>query len=159
MSLGPGDEGTGAADAGGDSAGSGRPPYEQLGGEAGIVAVLDELYAIMFDDPMVGFLFAGHDREKLVRSQALFTRRMLGDTAAVYEGKSIPDAHAALPILAGHFDRRHHLLGQVLARRGVPEAARLAWLRLDQGLRTSVLKVGRARTEALRSPREDDPGR
>jgi hypothetical protein len=104
---------------------------------------------------MVGFLFAGHDREHIVRAQTLFTRRLLGDTRAPYTGKSIPDAHAALPILPGHFDRRHKLLADVLAAHGVPPDARLAWLRLDQGLRTAVLRVGSARAGALNTPDKD----
>lgn len=130
--------------------------YEQAGGEAGIRAVLDELYTILFDDMMVGFLFAGHDKQRIVEMQTQFTRRLLGDTTAVYEGKSIPDAHASLPILPGHFDRRHHVLKQVLERQSLPEPVRETWLRLDQALRTSVLKVGRARTSELLARGEDN---
>ena len=122
---------------------------EQVGGEAGVLAILDDLYARLFDDPIVGFLFAGRDRGHIVRVQAVFTRRMLGDQTAVYTGKSIPDAHADLPILPGHFDRRHHLLAEVLISRGVAEPARQAWLRLDRGLRRAVLKVGSARVAEL----------
>jgi truncated hemoglobin YjbI len=125
------------------------PLYEQVGGEAAIAAILTDLYALLFADPMVGFLFEGHDQAKIVRAQTLFTRRMLGDTTAVYEGKSIPEAHAELPILPGHFDRRHHLLARVLREHGVPDEPREAWLRLDQGLRTAVVKVGRARADEL----------
>ncbi len=128
---------------------------DQVGGEEVVRAVLDDLYTRLFDDPMVGFLFAGHDREHIVRAQTLFTRRLLGDTRAPYTGKSIPDAHAALPILPGHFDRRHKLLADVLAAHGVPPDARLAWLRLDQGLRTAVLRVGSARAGALNTPDKD----
>jgi hemoglobin len=126
-----------------------KPLYEQAGGEDGIRAVLDDLYTRLFADPMVGFLFAGRDKDHIVREQTAFTRRMLGDASAVYTGKSIPDAHASLPILAGHFDRRHRVLAEVLQSRGLPEEARDAWLRLDQGLRTAVMRVGRARADAL----------
>ena len=133
---------------------------EQAGGEAGIRAILDDLYRRLFADPMVGFLFAGHDREHLVAMQTQFTRRLLGDKSAGYTGKSIPDAHAALPILPGHFDRRHKLLADVLREHGVPEEVREAWLRLDRGLRTAVLRIGRARVATLNEEGEDhvDPG-
>lgn len=132
---------------------------EQVGGEPGIRAILEDLYRRLFADPMVGFLFAGHDRERIVAVQTQFTRRLLGDTSAGYTGKSIPDAHAALPILPGHFDRRHKLLADVLREHGVPEEAREAWLRLDRGLRTAVLKVGRSRVAALQEEEDDaDPG-
>jgi hemoglobin len=133
---------------------------EQVGGEVGIQAILDDLYRRLFADPMVGFLFAGHDREHIVAMQTQFTRRLLGDSTASYTGRSIPEAHATLPILPGHFDRRHWLLAEVLREHGVPEEAREAWLRLDRGLRTAVLKVGRARIATLNEEDEDhaDPG-
>lgn len=127
------------------------PLLAQVGGEEGVRKILEDLYARLFEDPMVGFLFAGHDQEHIVRVQTQFTRRLLGDSSAPYEGKSIPDAHASLPILPGHFDRRHKLLADVLSAHDVPEEARQAWLRLDQGLRTAVLKVGRSRIDTLNS--------
>lgn len=125
--------------------------YQQLG-EQRLRAVLDDLYARLFDDPIVGFLFAGHDREHIVAMQVLFTRRLLGDTSSPYAGKSIPDAHAALPILPGHFDRRHRVLAEVLDAHAVPDDVRATWLRLDQALRPSVLRVGRERIEELNRP-------
>ena len=126
-------------------------------GEAGILAVLTDLYTQLFDDPMVGFLFQGHDKSRLVALQAVFTRRFLGDPSAVYAGKSVPDAHAALPILPGHFDRRHHLLAQTLAAHDVPARVREHWLSVDSGLRSSVLKVGRTRVEELSRTSTEEP--
>ena len=128
------------------------PLHEQAGGEAAIRAVLEDLYERLFDDPMIGFLFEGHDRRKIVEAQLPFTRRMLGDTSARYEGRSIPDAHASLPILPGHFDRRHKLLADVLEAHRIPPAVREAWLRLDRGLRGAVLRVGQARIGELNDP-------
>ena len=130
-------------------------PFEEMGGEAVILAVLEDLYTQLFDDVFVAFLFAGHDKARIVREQAVFTRRMLGDRTAVYAGKSIPDAHASLPILAGHFDRRHLLLRQTLERHAVPERPRQAWLRLDAALRDVILKVGKVRIEELRWQEDD----
>lgn len=131
---------------------------DQVGGEDGIRTILDDLYARLFDDPIVGFLFAGHDREQIVRAQTLFTRRMLGDLTADYRGRSIPDAHADLPILPGHFDRRHLLLARVLEEHALPPRVREAWLRLDRGLRGAVLKVGQSRIDALNQPPEPPAG-
>jgi hemoglobin len=122
---------------------------ERAGGEAGIEAILRDLYGRLFADLMVGFLFEGHDRERIIRVQTGFTRRLLGETTAPYEGQSIPAAHAALPILPGHFDRRHHLLRQVLEAHAVDSEVREAWLRLDQALRPAVLRAGEGRIEEL----------
>lgn len=114
-----------------------------------IEAVLTALYERMFDDPLVGFFFVGKDRDHIVRAQVPLVRRMLGEAGVPYEGKPIPEAHADLPILPGHFDRRHHLLGEVLRERGVPEDVRDRWLEIDRGFRDAVLKLGRARADAL----------
>jgi truncated hemoglobin YjbI len=125
-------------------------PFEAIGGEPVIRAVLVDLYARLFDDPIVGFLFDGHDRAHLVEMQTAFTRRMLGDRTAVYTGKPVTEAHAALPILPGHFDRRHHLLRQVLDEHEVAPFPRDFWLKIDRGLRDAILKLGAARIEELR---------
>ena len=69
--------------------------YDDIGGEAGVRAVLRTLYDRLFDDLMVGFLFAGKDKEKLIEQQLWFTAKFLGGPSR-YEGKSIPDAFLAM---------------------------------------------------------------
>lgn len=59
------------------------------------------------------------------------------------------EAHRGLPILAGHFDRRHVLLKETLERHDVPQHVREAWLDLDQRLRPLILKKGRAAADEL----------
>ena len=125
--------------------------YDDMGGEPALRVVLRDLYDRLFVDPMVGFLFEGKDKEKLIEHQLRFTARFLGGPSA-YEGKSMPDAHAHLPLLAGHFDRRHHLLRQVLAAHAVPENVANEWLRVDQSLRTAVLKSGEEARARARRP-------
>jgi truncated hemoglobin YjbI len=126
--------------------------YDALGGEEKVRAVLRSLYDRLFVDPMVGFLFEGKDKEHIVAQQVLFTGRFLGGPQR-YTGKPLPEAHASLPLLPGHFDRRHHLLAIVLEEQGVPEEVRRAWLHIDESLRPSVLAAGddaRQRTRGLR---------
>jgi truncated hemoglobin YjbI len=125
--------------------------YDDIGGEEGLRRVLRTLYDRLFGDAMVGFLFAGKDKERLIEQQLWFTARFLGGPSR-YEGKSIPDAHAALPILPGHFDRRHQLLKEVLEEHGVPAAVREEWLRVDQSLRYAVIKSGEEAREKARRP-------
>ena len=125
--------------------------YDDLGGEPALRAVLQALYDKLFDDIMVGFLFAGKNKAELVEHQVRFTARFLGGPSE-YTGRSLPDAHAALPLLAGHFDRRHHLLKQVLVEYKVPAHVAAEWLRVDQSLRTAVLKSGEEARERARKP-------
>jgi hemoglobin len=123
--------------------------YEALGGEVKVRAVLTSLYDQLFDDPIVGFLFQGKNKAHIVEQQVAFTCRFLGGPQR-YEGRPLPEAHASLPLLPGHFDRRHHLLAQALERHSVPETVRLAWLRIDEGLRTSVLSAAAEARERTR---------
>jgi truncated hemoglobin YjbI len=125
--------------------------YDEAGGEEGIRKILRTLYDRLFEDVMVGFLFAGKDKEKLIELQLWFTARFLGGPSR-YEGKSIPDAHASLPILSGHFDRRHHLLRQALEAHHAPEAVVREWLRVDESLRTAVIKSGEEARARARLP-------
>jgi hemoglobin len=125
-------------------------PYEAIGGEAAVRRVLRVLYDRLFDDPMVGFLFEGKDKDHIVEQQTLFVCAFLGGPQR-YEGKPLPQAHSTLPILPGHFDRRHHLLRQVLRDESVPDDVAAFWLKIDEGLRSSVLSAGaeaRAKTQA-----------
>jgi hemoglobin len=124
--------------------------YDDMGGEPALRAVLRTLYDRLFDDVMVGFLFAGKDKERLIEHQLWFTARFLGGPSR-YAGKSLPDAHAALPLLPGHFDRRHHLLKEALREHAVPPAVAAEWLRVDASLKAAVLRTGEdARAKARR---------
>ncbi len=90
---------------------------------------------------MVGFLFQGKDKARLVEQQLAFTCAFLGGPQR-YAGRSLPEVHSRLPLLPGHFDRRHWLLRQALEEHGVAEDVKGAWLRIDEGLRPSVLASG-----------------
>ena len=115
--------------------------YEAIGGEEGVRTVLRSLYDKLFSDPIVGFLFAGKDKDHIVEQQVIFTCGFLGGPQR-YTGKSLPDAHAALPLQRGHFDRRHRLLEQTLAEQKAPPEVARAWLRIDESLRPSVMAAG-----------------
>jgi hemoglobin len=125
--------------------------YDAIGGEAKVRAILQLLYDRLFSDPMVGFLFEGKDKGHIVDQQVAFTCRFLGGPQQ-YEGRPLPLAHASLPLLPGHFDRRHRLLAQVLEESDAPEPVRRAWLQIDQALRSSVLASGADARDKSREP-------
>jgi len=127
--------------------------YDEIGGEEGLRRVLVALYDRLFEDTMIGFFFAGKDKAELVEHQLWFTARFLGGPNR-YAGRSLPDAHAALPILPGHFARRHQILSEVLEAHHVPEAVRAEWLRVDQSLRHAVIKSGEEARRLASSARD-----
>jgi len=126
-------------------------PYESIGGELVVRAVLSSLYDDLFVDPIVGFLFHGRDKTHIVEQQVALTCSFLGGPQR-YEGRPLPEAHATLPLLAGHFDRRHHLLERALVRHCVPDSVQREWLRIDEALRASVLAAGNEARERTRAP-------
>ena len=127
---------------------------EALAATSPLEVIVRDLYDRLFDDLMVGFLFTPHDKAQLVAHQVDYLRAHLGrrDPAHSYQGRSMREAHEHVPILPGHFDRRHELLRQVLAAHRVPEHVTQAWLHLDQSLRPLIVRQGAgARAAALSS--------
>lgn len=125
--------------------------YDAIGGEPRVRDVVQALYDWLFVDPMVGFLFEGKDKAHIVEQQVAFTCRFLGGPQ-IYAGKPLPIAHANLPLLPGHFDRRHRLLEQVLEAQKVPADVQRVWLQIDQSLRPSVLASAEEAREKTRQP-------
>jgi hemoglobin len=125
--------------------------YESIGGERAVRAVLTSLYDKLFIDPIVGFLFRGHDKERIIEQQVALTCSFLGGPQR-YEGRPLPEAHASLPLLPGHFDRRHRLLEEALAYHRVPADGCAEWLRIDEALRSSVLAAGSEARAMTRAP-------
>ncbi len=131
--------------------------YEAIGGEAKVREVLQALYDRLFADPFVGFLFDGKDKAHIVEQQLAFTCRFLGGPQK-YDGLPLPVAHAKLPLLPGHFNRRHHLLAQVLEERAVPEDVKRVWLQnrpIPAAERACILRRGaekNARSRVMASP-------
>jgi hemoglobin len=129
-----------------------RSLYEAIGGEGRVREILQALYDRLFEDPIVGFLFEGKDKAHIIEQQVAFTCRFLGGPQR-YSGKPLPEAHASLPLLPGHFDRRHRLLEQVLDgfdESQVPPDVKRVWLQIDQSLRPSVLASAEEAREKTR---------
>jgi hemoglobin len=117
-------------------------PFELLGPDdaarlARLDALVTDFYDRVFGDVMIGFLFWGKDKAKLIRLETQFSARLLGADVP-YEGRPMPAAHRASPILGGHFERRQQILREVLAAHDVPEAVRDAWLSHNDRLRAQV---------------------
>ena len=114
-----------------------RPLYEQAGGPDAIRAVLRDFYDAVFDDLMIGFLFKDADKARLVERELELTLHALGADVA-YTGRPLRVAHAGRRIFGGHFMRRRKLLADALARHGLPDAVRDAWLAHTDALRAEI---------------------
>lgn len=124
---------------------------DALGGPEALDALIRDFYERVFSDAMIGFFFLPHDIEHLVDHQRAYICARLGRTRTRYHGKTMRQAHDALPILGPHFDRRHVLLRQTLEDHQAPAHVRDAWLDLDQRLRPFIVRMGKTRRDALLS--------
>jgi hemoglobin len=115
---------------------------EILGGEPVLRAIVEDFYGRVFDDVMIGFMFKGRDRARLIELEVQFTARAFGENVA-YEGRGMRHAHASLPILIGHFQRRYQILVETLADHDVHPDVRDAWLGHSRALQRAILQPER----------------
>jgi hemoglobin len=110
--------------------------YERIGPDA-LRVILEDFYHRVFADPMIGFLFSGSDRERLVQKEWELSAAMLGGPVR-YTGRPMRQAHARSPILGGHFARRQQILRETLTDHGVADEVAAEWLRHNDRLRPQV---------------------
>ena len=112
--------------------------YEALGGREAIAGHVQAFVDRVFDDFIIGFLFVGRDRSRIVLHEVEHACEHLGGPSA-YTGRPIAAVHRPLPINRGHFRRRIALLRTVLRERGVPEEIVQRWLQADRRLEEAVV--------------------
>ncbi len=110
--------------------------FDKIGSEK-LREVIADFYQRVFSDVMIGFLFIGKDRAKLIRLEYEFVANMLGGGVR-YTGRSMRKAHAASPILGGHFERRLQILRDVIAEHQVDAEVAECWIGHNLALRSQV---------------------
>ncbi len=115
--------------------------YERLGGEEGLRVVIEDFMARVFADDMIGFLFEGKPKRRIVEMELRLAVEQLGGPKP-YTGRSMKEAHRRSPILGGHFARRRKILQNTLEDHGVDEDVIARWLGHVDGLRDEVLGAG-----------------
>ena len=115
-----------------------RELFEKIG-EAKLRAVLTEFYARVFGDVMIGFLFAGKDRQRLIDKEYEFTAQLLGADIA-YTGRPMRTAHAQSPIFGGHFERRMQILRETLRDHEVDPEVVTSWMDHSYALRPQITR-------------------
>ena len=106
-------------------------------GLAGIREVVTDFYRRVFGDVMIGFLFEGKDRQRLIDKETELAAKFLGGDIR-YTGKAMREAHANLPIFGGHFERRLQILRETLRDHGVDPEVQQAWLDHSLALRPQI---------------------
>ncbi len=112
--------------------------FEQIG-SAKLRDVLTDFYDRVFGDVMIGFMFEGKDKARLIDKEYELVAALLGADIK-YTGRPMRSAHAAHTIFGGHFERRMQLLRNVFAANAVPAEVAKAWLDHAESLRSQITK-------------------
>ncbi len=110
--------------------------FDQIGA-AELRAVTEDFYARLFGDVMIGFLFEGKDRQRLIDKEYEFTAHFLGADIK-YTGRAMRTAHAQSPIFGGHFERRLQILRETLRDHAVAPEVVKAWIDHSLALRPQI---------------------
>lgn len=101
--------------------------------------MLVDFYDRVFADVMIGFMFVGIDKARLVELEYRLTARHLGADVVYDAGRSLRSAHAKHPIRRGHFQRRNVILDDTLRDHDVPREVRDAWMATAYALESVIL--------------------
>lgn len=117
-----------------------EPPtlFDELGGEPALRRVIDRFIDRLFEDTMVGFMFARADRQRIKDKEFEFAAQHLG-ASLEYSGRPLDVAHRAHQIFDGQFSRRLMILRETLEELAVPERVRQHWLAHTEALRNSLV--------------------
>lgn len=111
--------------------------YEQLGGEAKLLQIIDTFIDRVFEDRMIGFFFRNADKKRIKELEFQLTARFLGADVE-YQGRPLDEVHSRHPIMGGQFARRLQILRETLEHYGVPKHIRDAWIEHTESLRPLI---------------------
>jgi len=114
-----------------------QSPFERLGGEEKVRAIVDNFMERVFADRMIGFFFRDADRKRIKEMEYQLSAEFLG-AGISYQGRPLAIAHAKHPIMGGHFARRRQILKETLESYDVPPFIQEAWLRHTDSLRELI---------------------
>ena len=112
-------------------------PFEQLGGEAKLRAVIDTFIERVFADRMIGFFFRSADKARIKEMEFQLAANFLGANVE-YGGRPLDQVHRKFPIMGGHFARRRQIFKETLEHFQVAEEIQLALLNHTDALRPLI---------------------
>lgn len=113
--------------------------YDQLGGQAGINALVDRIVDLHLDNPVVSTRFAHSDIDR-GRSMAKEFFAMGSGGPVQYTGKSMPDAHAGMNISEQEFLAVVDDMMHAMTELGYDEAARSQVLTIAYSLKEGIIR-------------------
>ncbi len=112
-------------------------PFEILGGEAALRAIIDGFVDQVFADRMIGFFFRNADKARIKEMEFQLAAGFLG-AKIEYSGQPLDQVHRKFPIMGGHFARRRQILKESLEAHGVADDIMNLWLDHTDALRPLI---------------------
>ena len=112
-------------------------PFERLGGEAKLRAVVDSFVDQVFADRMIGFFFRSADKARIKTMEYQLAASFLGANVE-YTGRPLDQVHRKFPIMGGHFARRRQILKECLDSHGVAEDIKKLWIDHTDAMRPLI---------------------
>ncbi|MEO6776220.1 MAG: group 1 truncated hemoglobin [Kofleriaceae bacterium] len=100
--------------------------------------VVTEFYARIFPDVMIGFMFEGKDRARLIEMEWQLAASIIGAPDIKYTGRPIREAHARTPIFGGHFERRLQILRETMRDHQIDADVQRVLIEHSYALRSQV---------------------
>jgi hemoglobin len=125
--------------------------FARLGGEAGLIRILDLQYERLLADDYLAEYFMDVDIARLKTGLLAFLRKAFGETGVVYDGRSLQAAHKGQLVTEHAFDAFIDMFIGAAAELGVDAASQAAAGSVLKALRASVI------TEFKPNPAYDYP--
>ena len=113
--------------------------FDRIGADA-LRAVLTDFYTRVFGDVMIGFMFAGKDRQRLIDKEYELVAALLGAPGVTYTGRPMRAAHAQHTIFGGQFERRLQILRETMRDHHVDAEVQQVWIEHTQALRRQITR-------------------
>jgi hemoglobin len=112
---------------------SARSLYQRMGGYDVIAAVIDDLFAILHDDPAFARFFGGRSQDSAVRARQLLVDQMcaLSGGQCQYIGRDMHTSHRGLGITEVEWKANMAASHSALVKNGVGDAERAEFLALS----------------------------
>jgi hemoglobin len=111
--------------------------FLELGGEARLRKIIDRFIDRVFDDTMIGYLFARADRARVKQKEFEHAAEHLGAGIA-YTGRPLDEAHRRHRIRGGQFMRRIQILRETLDEAQVPANVKEPWIAHNLALQALI---------------------
>ncbi|MDZ4660557.1 MAG: group 1 truncated hemoglobin [Pseudomonadota bacterium] len=99
--------------------------------------IVVDFYNLVFPDAMIGYMFEGKNKERLIEKELELAKETLGFDS-LYTGRDLKTLHRPLVIQGGQFDRRRVLLKKAMEKNNLPQDLQEKWLAHTESLRVDV---------------------